>query len=257
MCLEGHHGFFRGYCKHNFRPINDLISHLPPSLRTFNIRQKYLYIISSLKTDIIGNGALFNEINKQCPLLDSVHLSFDTRKMSSSYRDVGVLGLDGFSNILELNCDGNWGSLSTEEYYSFVSRNPRLTILDMRLDSNLGGNSVLLTSSRYLKVLRLRCGKEKHMSTQLSLNHPIALSQSSDCSDSMSYHWFASQPRLEYLKIHCDISTSIERFLTELQLLKSLRVLIFEKIEEFREEHFLSILASLESLEVRFVSLNI
>ena len=95
------------------------------------------------------------------------------------------------------------------------------------------------------------------MSTQLSLNHPIALSQSSDCSDSMSYHWFASQPRLEYLKIHCDISTSIERFLTELQLLKSLRVLIFEKIEEFREEHFLSILASLESLEVRFVSLNI
>ena len=144
-----------------------LFRSLPDSLRHFSIKQKYLHVISShVHTSsqlVIGNGALFHQISKQCPLLDSVHLSFDTRKMSSTYQDVGVLGLDGFSNILDFCTSGNWAALSTEEYSSFTNRNPSLTILDIHLDSNLRGNCIILAKSKMLKVLRLRCAQGKHL----------------------------------------------------------------------------------------------
>ena len=121
----------------------------------------YIYRVfcCSYQNDIIGNGAIFTAISKQCPLLDTLHLNIDTRKMTSSYLDIGVLGLDGFSNIAEFRFDGCWNSLSDEEYYSFVSRNPSLAILDLNIDTpnNTSGNNILLSNCRNLQVLRLRC----------------------------------------------------------------------------------------------------
>ena len=75
--------------------------------------------------------------------------------------DIGVLGLDGFSNIAEFRFDGVWNSMSDEEYYSFVSRNPSLTILDLNIDSqhNTVGNNILLSNCRNLQVIRLRCSR--------------------------------------------------------------------------------------------------
>ena len=119
----------------------------------------YRVFLCSYQNDIIGNGAIFTAISKQCPLLDTLHLNIDTRKMTSSYLDIGVLGLDGFSNIAEFRFDGCWNSLSDEEYYSFVSRNPSLAILDLNIDTpnNTSGNNILLSNCRNLQVLRLRC----------------------------------------------------------------------------------------------------
>ena len=46
VCLEGHEGFFRGYCKHDYRPINDIICYLPASLRALKFVNKSLYLAS-------------------------------------------------------------------------------------------------------------------------------------------------------------------------------------------------------------------
>ena len=69
--------------------------------------------------------------------------------------------------------------------------------------------------------------------------------------ESMSYDWFGYQTNLEYLSIECDISSSIEDFLHCLPSLISLRVLTLSKAVLFMTEHFVSIISSLEYLEVK------
>ena len=106
---------------------------------------------------MIGNAAIFTAISKQCPILDSVQLSLNTKKLSPTYLDNGVLGLDGFSNLLELKLYGNFHILSKAEYCSFVARNASLVILDVSVDRNSLGNNILLLNCNNLQMLRLRC----------------------------------------------------------------------------------------------------
>ena len=113
--------------------------------------------IFSYSNSVMGNGAIFTAISKQCPLLDSVHLSLNTKKFSPTYLDKGVLGLDGFFNLLELKLDGNFNILSEDEYCSFVTRNSSLVILDISIDRNCLGNNILLSNCHHLQMLRLRC----------------------------------------------------------------------------------------------------
>ena len=46
ICLEGHTGFFRGVCQHDYKPINSVIPHLSPSLRSLEMLNKNLYLKS-------------------------------------------------------------------------------------------------------------------------------------------------------------------------------------------------------------------
>ena len=80
--------------------------------------------------------------------------------MTPTYYDFGVLGLDGFSNILDFKFDGVWNYLSEEEYHSFASRNPHMAIMDLNLDNNSYGNNILLSKCKNLQILRLRCSKD-------------------------------------------------------------------------------------------------
>ena len=111
----------------------------------------------SYSNAVIGNAALFNAISKQCPLLDSVQLTLNAKKLSPTLMDKGVLGLDGFANLLELKLYGNFHILSQDEYCSFVTRNASLVILDVSVNKNSLGNSILLLNCTNLQMLRLRC----------------------------------------------------------------------------------------------------
>ena len=82
----------RGYCQHDYRPIKEYIAYFPPSLRKLEIVTKVLHLVSSYQNDLMGNGAIFTAIIKKCPLLDTLHMQFDTVKVSSYRRDCGVLG---------------------------------------------------------------------------------------------------------------------------------------------------------------------
>ena len=46
ICLEGQSGFFRGVCQHDYMPINNVIPHLSPSLRSLEMINKNLYLKS-------------------------------------------------------------------------------------------------------------------------------------------------------------------------------------------------------------------
>ena len=115
----------------------------------------------------MGNAAIFNAISKQCPFLDSVHLSLNTKKLSPTFLDNGVLGLDGFFNLLELKLYGNFHILSKDEYCSFVTRNSSLVILDVSVGRNSLGNSILLLNCNNLQMLRLRCDHHDGISDKL------------------------------------------------------------------------------------------
>ena len=110
---------------------------------------------------VIGNGVIFNSISKQCPLLDSINFNIETRKLTSTYKDFGVLGLDGFSNILDLKTDGTWNTVSDDEYFSFMTRNPNVVVMDLNMDQNHSRNNIFLTNCRKLEVLRLHCSTYK------------------------------------------------------------------------------------------------
>ena len=117
----------------------------------------FIWLLFSYSNAVIGNAAIFTAISKQCPFLDSVQLTLNTKKLSPTYLDNGVLGLDGFSNLLELKLYGNFHILSRDEYCSFVSRNASIVILDVSVDRNSLGNSILLLNCNNLRMLRLRC----------------------------------------------------------------------------------------------------
>lgn len=57
---------------------------------------QYLHLVSSYQNDLMGNGAIFTAMTRQCPLLDTLHMQFDTVKVSSYIRDCGVLGKVNF-----------------------------------------------------------------------------------------------------------------------------------------------------------------
>ena len=74
VCLEGQEGLIRGYCQHDYKPISEYLSHLPPSLRSLEIAPGLLYLVSSYQNDLMGNGAIFTAISRTCPLLDTLHM---------------------------------------------------------------------------------------------------------------------------------------------------------------------------------------
>ena len=90
-------------------------------------------------------------------IYQTLYRFFDTCKVSSYYRDHGVLGLDGFSGLTEFKFEGVWSSVSSEEFSAFVTRNPTLQIIDLNLDLNPVANNILLRKTN-LQIIRLRKG---------------------------------------------------------------------------------------------------
>ena len=271
VCLEGHTGFFRGVCQHDYKPINNVIPHLSPSLRSLEMINKNLYLKSRFESTIMdhnitsliwlllsysnavmGNASIFNAISKQCPFLDSVHLSLNTKKLSPTYLDNGVLGLDGFFNLHELKLYGNFYILSKDEYCSFVTRNSSLVILDVSVDRNSLGNSILLLHCNNLQMLRLRCDHHEGILTPTYnwINSLKCQTTSGECEYQLTYKWFRCQPNLFYLWIGCDLTENFDKFLAHLPLLENLKVLKFEELWGFNDDHFYELMSSMSSLEV-------
>ena len=65
-----------------YRPIKEYIVYLPPSLHKLEFVTKALHLVSSYQNDLMENGAIFTAIVKPV----------DKVKVSSYYRDCGVLG---------------------------------------------------------------------------------------------------------------------------------------------------------------------
>ena len=65
------------------------------------------------------------------------------------------LGLGGFSNLTEFKFYGIWNSISSDEFWAFLSRNSSMAILDINLDMNEKANDVLLCYRRNLKKIDL------------------------------------------------------------------------------------------------------
>lgn len=222
------------------RPIKGYIELLPPSLRHLQFTTKALHLVSSYQNDLMANGAIFMAIIKQCPLLDSVDMQFDTIKVSSFYRDHGLLGLDGFSNLNEFQFEGNWRSVSDDEFAAFISRNPNLASLTLDMDTNTSANTILLNSSRQLRLLKLR-------------------STRSDCKNYSGDHqalfssgWMSSAPHLQYLWIMADLRRGFDVFLENLHQLESLEVLRLEVVtgRNVMEEDLHRIVSALPKLRI-------
>merc|ERR1719458_323754 len=240
VCLEGQEGVIKGYCHHDCRPIKGYIDCLPPSLRQLQFVTKALRLVSSYQNDLMANGAIFTAIIKQCPFLDSLDMRFDTIKVSSFYRDHGVLGLDGFSNLNEFQFEGNWRSVSDDEFSAFISRNPNLAILSLDVDSNSSGNNILLNNSRQLRSLKLRSTKEG------------CKGYSGDYRSVFNAGWMSFCTKLEYLWVMADLQKGFDELLENLHHLQALQVLRLEKVgdRDVTEEELKSIVNALPMLRI-------
>ena len=73
---------------------------------------------------------------------------------------------------------------------------------------------------------------------------------SGECEYQLTYKWFRCQANLFYLWIGCDLTENFDKFLAHLPLLKNLKVLKFEELWGFNDDHFYELMSSMSSLEV-------
>ena len=71
-----------------------------------------------------------------------------------------------------------------------------------------------------------------------------------ECQYQLTYKWFGCQPNLFYLWIQCDLTENFDKFLAHLPLLENLKVLKFEEMWGFNDQHFYELMSSMSSLEV-------
>ena len=183
---------------------------------------------------------------------------FNTFKVSSYYRDHGVLGLDGFSGLTEFKFDGVWNSVSKEEFLAFATRNPTLEIIDINVDQNQEANNILLKKTN-LQIVRLRCSRRsnRQLSNCPGLRQHKLHSPLGQCKRRMTFSWFRHQQNIKYIWIQCDLKHSVQKLLDFLPLLKNLKILHLDDAEGFKKEDFFKILEISPSLEVRlYISLN-
>jgi len=176
---------------------------------------------------------------------------FNTFKVSSYYRDHGVLGLDGFSGLTEFKFDGVWNSVSKEEFLAFATRNPTLEIIDINVDQNQEANNILLKKTN-LQIVRLRCSRRsnRQLSNCPGLRQHKLHSPLGQCKRRMTFSWFRHQQNIKYIWIQCDLKHSVQKLLDFLPLLKNLKILHLDDAEGFKKEDFFKILEISPSLEV-------